>query len=165
MLLKLTLLAGALLGSAAPAFAADCAAVVAAKALTAKTPHKWTETHLSPDGKTRISSAAVETGGKTYMQINEGSWFISPTSGAQAAANIAAYNAGAVYACEALGPETLKGEAADVFHIQSSGVDNVTNEKVWVSRSTKLVLKIASADGAEIQLYDYAHIGPPPGFN
>ena len=160
MSLRLALLAAMSLALACPALADDCAAPLAAQLLTAKTPHKLTTTQSG--GGAVHTSSLIQTADKIYLQVN-GKWRLSPRTPAQAAADVAEGAKTTKYACKATGSETVSGEGADVYQIHSSNGDQVSDIKVWVSKTKKMTIKTELTAGPTSisNLYDYANVQAP----
>jgi hypothetical protein len=147
-----------------PARADDCATMMNTMLAHVGTPYSATMVTQMPNGKTRTMKT-VSTGSIMYVQMPDG-WKSMAQDPKEAVDMMRKAAATAKETCHRAGAETVGGEMSAVYiaHVENRG--NVSDNKVWISKSRNLVMKtdVQMKGGDHISMtFDYAHVTPPAG--
>jgi outer membrane lipoprotein-sorting protein len=153
-----------ILAASAGARADDCATVMTAIFAQAKLPYASSGVMAMP-GQPPRSTEVVVTGAKMYVQVN-GAWQSQPYS-AQEVIDRATENAKKTKStCQKIGAEAVNGEAATVYADHEETPRGVVDNRIWISDSRGLPLKIEVKLGSgttTTQTTRYDDIQPPAG--
>jgi hypothetical protein len=149
----------ALVGFATASFADDCTAARSAMLNSGHTPKTATVTRIDGQGK-KVVTRQVQTVTNKYVQTEDGKWY---------AMNIAIKDLNddtdAKLTCRSGGHDSVNGESAAVYEIQSDDAGSVSDNKIWVSPKNLILKAEAVIEGAHYTTdYDYTHVTPPANF-
>jgi hypothetical protein len=154
-------LAAALL--AAPAYADDCAAPIAAMRLAPT--RSYTATSISTVGGHPSTSQIVLVNGQLYLQIG-GVWHLSHMSAQQMLATINDNLKTSKMTCTRGGSETVNGQSATIYMVHNVNHGFTSDNRVWISSAglpVKTEVNLGASGGKIVSTYDYSHAAVPPG--
>jgi hypothetical protein len=149
---------------ALPALADDCASMLNTMVAHVGTPYSATMVTQTP-GAAAKTMKTVSAGGMMYVQMPDG-WKSMAMDPKETADMMRKAAATAKETCHRAGDEMMGGEMSAVYiaHVENQG--NVSDNKVWISKSRNLVMKtdVQMKSGDHISMtFDYAHVTPPAG--
>lgn len=148
---------------------ADCTAILDATVKMAITPTHQKISITRPGGKPPIESDVIRIEDTMYMQV-AGHWVSRPYDGPKLGADMRQALATHQHTCSKDAGETVDGQPADVYRIETVTPQGKSQSKIWISPSSGLPLRQhtvlaegAAANGAHDVRYDYTNVTPPVG--
>ena len=155
-------LAAALL--AAPAYADDCAAPIAAMRLAPTRSYTGTSITSTHGGHTSTNQIVL-VNGRLYLQIG-GAWRVSPMSAQQMLAMVNDNLKTSRMTCKRGGSETINGQSTTIYMIHNVNQGFTSDNRVWISSAgvpVKTEVNMGADGGTIVSTFDYSHAAVPPG--
>jgi hypothetical protein len=146
--------------TATPAFADDCALVIAALTASAKTPSNSTITHTGPGGKPVINHM-VQTATAKYVET-DGKWKSMNVSIQETLNGMNEMIKTAKMSCHRTGAESVNGQPVTVYAVHVENQGTTSDSKIWVSaKNLQLKSEMTVGDTHFVTTADYDHVQVP----
>lgn len=143
-----------------PAWADDCATVLSATTVTAKTPYSAT---IVKSGAQTGTDQVIYDGKVMYVQTH-GKW-IGIAMTPDEIADEAKEKDKVKHSCQRVGDESVGGEAATIYATHTDTEAGHLDSRIWISKSRGVALKseVHLNSATMVETFKYGPVSPPAG--